>query len=185
MRLDKLSFFAGAVLTFTFLVAFLHFVLGVQYVVILTDSMEPKIHPYDLVVVKPENNVSVGEVVLYEVKMDNRTFRVCHRIVGVKRDGLGRIYYVTKGDNRRFPDPWRVYPDQIIGKVVLVIPKLGYLWLFRPVIFFVLFVIVLFYISYHLFLEILKEERGVNTKKRKELERVRVIKKKKHTMRRR
>jgi len=181
MRLDKFSFFVVVILFFSFLIAVLHFVFGFQYVVILSDSMEPKIHPYDLVVVEPVRNASLDEVVLYEVTMDNRTFRVCHRIVGVKRDGLGRIYYITKGDNRRFPDPWRVYPNQIVGKIVLVIPKLGYLWLLRPMIFLIAFFTILFYLTYLLFLEIL-EEGKINTKKEKELERVRLIKKKKHVL---
>lgn len=51
----------------------------------------------------------------------------------MKTDPDGRIYYVTKGDNRNYTDPWRVYPDQAIGEPpLLVIPKAGVVWHYTP-----------------------------------------------------
>ncbi|MCD6525105.1 MAG: signal peptidase I [Thermococcus sp.] len=119
-------------LFFLVLALILHFVFGFHYVVILTNSMEPHINPGDLVIVRPVEEVSPGDVVLYRLELQGTEYRIIHRIVEVRTDENGRIYYVTKGDNREYTDPWRVYPSQIIGKPLLVIPYVGRLYYYLP-----------------------------------------------------
>ncbi|WP_297478026.1 signal peptidase I [Thermococcus sp.] len=159
LRSKILSFLSYFLIAFTVLILVLHFVFGFQYVVILTNSMEPHINPGDLVITMPVNTSKLhpGDVILYRVTIGNSTFRITHRIIGVKTDADGRQYFVTKGDNRKFSDPWRVYPDQILGKVVLVIPKVGLIWPYIPLIVLGLFLLIIALIGYDIALLLLGE----------------------------
>ena len=51
---------------------------------------------------------------------------VTHRIVGKKLDVDGNYIYRTKGDNNSLEDTALVDLDNIYGKVVLRLPKIGY-----------------------------------------------------------
>ncbi|WP_297508600.1 signal peptidase I [Thermococcus sp.] len=163
MRLRHFDFFSLLSYLLLFLVAgvvVLHFVFGFQYVVILTDSMKPSINPGDLVITKPvdPSELRVGDVILYEVHIGGNTYRITHRIVEIKTDPSGRYYLVTKGDNRKYADPWNVYPEQVLGKVVLVIHTVGVLWYYTPMIVLALFLFVIASLAYDLALELLKEK---------------------------
>ena len=148
-----------ATLIFVAVILFLHFVLGFQYVVILTDSMEPYIHPGDLVITRPVDpgKLRPGDVILYEVKIGNSTYRITHRITAVKADETGGYYFLTKGDNRKYTDPWRVYSEQVIGKVIFIIPGLGRLWYYAPLIILILFLLIIAGLAYDLAIELLEE----------------------------
>ncbi|WP_297497967.1 signal peptidase I [Thermococcus sp.] len=141
-------------------VVVLHFVFGFQYVVILTDSMKPSINPGDLVITRPvdPSELHVGDVILYEIHIGGNTYRITHRIVEIRTDPSGRYYFITKGDNRRYPDPWSVYPGQVLGKVVLVIHTVGILWYYTPMIVLALLLFVIASLAYDLALELLKEK---------------------------
>ncbi|WP_456422896.1 signal peptidase I [Thermococcus sp.] len=138
----------------------LHFVFGFQYVVILTDSMKPHINPGDLVVTRPVSpqELHVGDIILYEVHLGNATYKITHRIVAIEKDGSGGFYFVTKGDNRKYTDPWRVYPDQVIGKVVLVVPKVGVVGYYTPLIVLLIFLFIIGSLAYEIALILLEEE---------------------------
>ncbi|WP_099209333.1 signal peptidase I [Thermococcus henrietii] len=159
-RPAPLSLLSYLLVGFLVLVLVLHFALGFQYVVILTDSMEPHINPGDLVVTRPvsPSELHVGDVILYEVHIGSSTYRISHRIVAIKTDESGRIYFVTKGDNRKYTDPWRVYPDQVIGKVILVIPKVGMVWYYTPLIVLLIFLFIIGSLAYEIALILLEEE---------------------------
>jgi len=167
-RVDVLSIVSYFLLFFVAIVFVLHFVFGFQYVVILTDSMEPNINPNDLVITMPvsQDELRVGDVILYRVTLQNSTYMITHRIVGIKTDPEGNIYYVTKGDNRSYTDPWYVYPEQVVGKVVLVIPKVGVVWYYTPIIILGLLLIVIASFAYDL-AWLLLEEEPIRPKSRK------------------
>ena len=78
----------------------------------------------DMPIVKGEgdNGYDVGDIVVYSVS--GQKFPIIHRIIKVNADGT----YQTKGDNNinQLPYEFAVRDDQIFGKVVFVIPKLGY-----------------------------------------------------------
>lgn len=151
-RFSILSILSYFLLAFIALIVVLHFVFGFQYVVVLTDSMKPHINPDDLVVTRPVDPAQLhpGDVVLYEITLANSTYRITHRIVAIKTDPSGRYYFVTKGDNRKYTDPWKVYPDQVIGKAVLVVPKVGGIWPYIPIIVLFLFLFVIVMLAYDL-----------------------------------
>ncbi|WP_048150363.1 signal peptidase I [Thermococcus sp. AM4] len=157
-RPNIFSILSALFLVMTLLVAVLHFVFGFQYVVVLTDSMEPKIHPGDLVVVYPSKDVQPGDVILYRIEIGGTEYRIIHRVVAIRTDQEGRIYYVTKGDNRRYVDPWRVYPDQVLGKLLFVIPHVGRLYYYLPLIITALILSLMALIGYELVKILLEEE---------------------------
>ena len=64
---------------------------------------------------------TIGDIVTYQVGEN----RVTHRVIRKERKG-----YVTKGDANNKEDPTVVTADQIIGKVIFVLPCLGYVAVF-------------------------------------------------------
>lgn len=85
---------------------------------VLTGSMEPAIYPGDVVIMKNVENdeIEVGDVIQFHTQ----NFFIIHRVIDIK-DGI----YVTKGDNNNVADSEPVYFEQIKGKLVKTIPKIG------------------------------------------------------------
>ncbi len=98
--------------------------------VILTNSMEPTILVKDAVVdVKAlPSSIQVGDVITF-VTHDPMHYgaTVTHRVVGRDQDANGNYRYRTQGDNNNVEDSWIVPQENILGKVIFKIPKLGYL----------------------------------------------------------
>lgn len=90
-------------------------VFGYAAAVVLSGSMEPAIHVNDMVVIHREAAYEPQDVILY----GGGQSMVTHRIVELK-DGV----YITRGDSNNTNDP-AVLPEQVVGRVVLVIPKIG------------------------------------------------------------
>jgi len=76
--------------------------------------MSPAINPGDLVIVKGEDPISIGDIVTVESGESTYTHRVFEKLEGDK--------FVLKGDANEDPDPSFVEASQIIGKVVMVFP---------------------------------------------------------------
>ncbi|MEM5853083.1 MAG: signal peptidase I [Candidatus Aenigmatarchaeota archaeon] len=76
----------------------------------------------DLPIVQGSEKYEVGDVVVYEVPGQN--IPVIHRIIKINDDGT----YMTKGDHNPalLPFEYSVKKEQIKGKVIFIIPKLGY-----------------------------------------------------------
>lgn len=76
----------------------------------------------DMPVVKGSDSYEVGDVIVYSVP--GLRSPVIHRIIKINPDGT----YQTKGDNNpaQAPYEYSVSEEQIHGKVIFVIPKLGY-----------------------------------------------------------
>lgn len=149
-RSKILSLFSAFLVAFTVLAVLLHFAFGFQYVVVLTDSMEPHVNPGDLIVTYPAHDVKPGDVILYRLDLGGNRYYITHRVVGTEYDGSGRLYYITKGDNREFRDPWKVYPDQIVGKVLLAVPAVGRLFEYAGVIVLLIFLALIASIAYEI-----------------------------------
>lgn len=101
---------------------------GFSFTVILTDSMEPTVNPMSLVVTAPPSLVhpKVGDIILYKVHVGDANYTIMHRAVAnFTKDG--QMFFITKGDNRKFPDLWRVPEKNVIGVYVFSIPKIGYI----------------------------------------------------------
>lgn len=101
--------------------------------IIVSQSMVPTINVNDGIVVKRMDNdkYKVGDIVSY-VTNDSR-FKgsvVTHRIVSKENDTINSSVYTTKGDNNRSVDANSVYTSMINGKVLFIIPKIGYFYKF-------------------------------------------------------
>lgn len=92
--------------------------------IVVSESMAPKINVNDIILVKKGFNndqYKVGNVITY-IRDDGEL--ITHRIAEVTKSGLLKAY-ITKGDNNEEPDDFPVMYEQIVGKVVYVMPKLG------------------------------------------------------------
>ena len=97
--------------------------------VIVSGSMEPIIEVQDAVLVKrvDSDNIQRGDVVTY-LSNDESYYgiMITHRVVNIKEENGEKIYY-TKGDHNETVDRSPIKFDQIYGKVVMRIPKIGYI----------------------------------------------------------
>ena len=91
-------------------------VFGFSSAVVLTGSMQGAINPNDMIITKSQRDYSVGDIVMYE----GGTATVTHRIISVSGEG-----YLTKGDANNTDDGTPIPQEKIVGKVVLIIPKIG------------------------------------------------------------
>ena len=99
--------------------------------VVLSGSMLPEIKIKDIVVTKkiPEEQLQVGDIITF-VSPDPRFggISITHRIIEKKYDDSKGIYlYRTQGDANNAADGTPVSNENILGKVILKIPKLGYI----------------------------------------------------------
>lgn len=97
---------------------------------IVSPSMTPNINVGDVVVtrkVKNSNEIKVGDVITFvSTSSISKGMIITHRVIEIGKDELG-VTYKTKGDNNLSPDTSPAQYNNVIGKVVLRIPKLGHL----------------------------------------------------------
>jgi signal peptidase len=91
---------------------------------VLSGSMEPTIHTGSVVVIVPESQYTVGDIVTFGP--DTRTqVPTTHRIVSDRAEE-GVILFTTKGDANNSPDTAEIKQSDILGKVLFSIPFAGY-----------------------------------------------------------
>lgn len=91
---------------------------------VLSGSMEPSIKTGSIVVAKTFNNYKIGDIITFQLSSTSKT-PTTHRIVEMEViEGIP--LYTTKGDTNNAADREFVRKNQIIGRVVLNIPFLGY-----------------------------------------------------------
>lgn len=99
--------------------------------VVLTGSMLPEIQVYDVVITKKVEpaNLKEGDIITF-ASADSRFLGtiITHRIIKKNYDDESKSYnFQTKGDYNNVADSALVPEKNIYGKVILKIPKLGYL----------------------------------------------------------
>ncbi|KAH9584273.1 Peptidase S24/S26A/S26B/S26C [Trypanosoma melophagium] len=100
-------------------------------VVVLSGSMEPAYYRGDLLILHKTTPVKMSDVIVFS--LPDRTVPIVHRVHRLHEDG-GVKWFLTKGDNNEFDDR-TLYPDgyewvkeeDIIGKVLAIIPRAGFL----------------------------------------------------------
>ncbi len=113
-------------------------------VVVISGSMEPTIYRGDLLIVegvKPEDlkvgtiEDKKGDIIVFDsqgVWPGGSQEPIVHRIVGRYIDNAtGKYYFITKGDNNPDTDPpgpgeVMLPAEKILGRVISIIPKVGY-----------------------------------------------------------
>lgn len=88
---------------------------------VLSESMEPLIKPGDLIIIEKDHTFKKGDILYF--KKDN--IYIIHRIIEEKHlyDGA---FYITKGDNNKKRDSFKVARSDAFGKVIFNIKYLGY-----------------------------------------------------------
>jgi len=106
------------------------------YEPVYTGSMEPAIPVGGLVVIKPVDPETLreGDIICFRL---SESTSVTHRIINVTDEG-----FTTKGDANEDPDQGIVEKENVIGKVIFIVPFIGYLGYFvRTPIGFILLII--------------------------------------------
>ncbi len=121
---------AGWIVTTLLSIGIIWFSVGVFPIypsVIATGSMEPMIKPGDVILVEKMLKVEdleqlkEGDV----IQFDSDNILISHRIIKILEEDGVKVYR-TKGDNNSVPDGDPVKPGQIRGKIVQVVPKIGW-----------------------------------------------------------
>ncbi len=106
---------------------------AVSLYTIVTQSMEPNINPYDVIVdktVKDPASIKIGDVITFiSTASISRGMTITHRVYDIKVEN-GEYYYYTKGDNNISPDLVPASYTNVLGKVLIRIPQLGRLQAF-------------------------------------------------------
>lgn len=117
-----------------------------HFLTVQSGSMEPEIHVGDVVVstyVDP-SCIRVGDIITFHYMSDsdpNRCFT--HRVYEIVQTVDGGYVFQTKGDANEDVDERYVRPDEVIGRVLLVIPYLGYFGEFaRSIVGFFVFLVI-------------------------------------------
>jgi len=97
--------------------------LGFTPTIIASGSMTPTYEVGDIAIIisVPTKSIQVGDIVQYATPNEN----IVHRVINIYYQG-GVLWFETKGDANNVPDPTPVSEQQIMGKAVLTIPKLGW-----------------------------------------------------------
>jgi len=138
---------------------------NIEVLTVLSGSMEPAIHTGSVVVIKPVSSYTVGDVITFgaRTKTDVPT---THRIVKTRVEE-GDMVFTTKGDANNSADNQEVIEKDVIGKVYVSIPFLGYLIDFvkRPFGLMLVIVIPAVVIVYDQMRRIAREVVGIRHKK--------------------
>jgi len=118
----------GWIITTVAAVAIIWFAVGLfpfQPALVGSGSMEPKMYPGDVVIIAkvPADNVELGDVIQFRVPEE---VTIMHRVIEIQETEGGSKVFITKGDNNDQPDSEPVLPDNVVGKAVLTIPKVGW-----------------------------------------------------------
>ena len=120
-------------------------ILGIYMFNIVSESMEPIFYKDDLAIVQKSKleELKKGDVITF--KQEDRI--ISHRIYDITKE-KGKVKFITKGDNNEVQDVKLVEFQDVYGKVLFTIPKLGkvvhYVQNSRGFINILIFVIILY-----------------------------------------
>lgn len=98
-------------------------VFNIKTFCIISGSMEPTIHVNDVVLIKEvtQNEINNGDIISFNSGGDIIT----HRIINIENAESGMLLYTTKGDANNVEDEEKIIFEDIEGKYVGKIPKIG------------------------------------------------------------
>jgi signal peptidase len=97
---------------------------NIKFFTVQSGSMEPAVKMGGIVMVKPVDEYKIGDVITFgEVTKEKSP--TTHRIYDLKIQG-GQSVYLTKGDANEDPDQKEIAKRDVIGKVIVSAPYLGY-----------------------------------------------------------
>lgn len=101
-------------------------IFGHQIYIVRSNSMNPTFETGSLLVVKQVNksSIEVSDIITY--KRNSESTATTHRVVDIQNDD--GLQFVTRGDANNVDDPMPVSSNDVLGKVVFIIPYIGYLF---------------------------------------------------------
>ena len=99
----------------------LYFLGPLRLCAVVSGSMEPNLPTWSLCVVNvktPYEQIETGDIVVYLRQSDGK--RIIHRVIEIRDEGM-----VTKGDANKRDDGLSVTRQNLYGKYLFHIPKLG------------------------------------------------------------
>lgn len=99
--------------------------------IVLTDSMDPKIKSGDLIICRTidAKDVKVDDIISFFDPAGNGTSIVTHRVIEIV-DEEGKLYFRTRGDNNNTEDKELVPADKLVGIYKMRIAGAGHVALF-------------------------------------------------------
>lgn len=98
--------------------------------VIVSQSMVPTIKVNDAIIIKRAESdaLEIGDIITFSSRASSYFgLTITHRIIEKQQSQSGDYVYRTKGDNNNSADSSLVQNSDIYGKVILKIPKIGYI----------------------------------------------------------
>ena len=102
-------------------------VTGATPLTVLTNSMEARLPPGTLIVVRPVNtdDLMIGDVATYQMH-SGQPGVITHRIIAISSSTNGTRSFQFQGDSNSLPDPDLVPSAQIQGRLWYSVPLMGY-----------------------------------------------------------
>ncbi len=94
--------------------------------IVKSGSMEPTIMTGAVVIIRERSAYGEGDTVTFTTTGSD--IPTTHRIIGTELAPDGSLYFITKGDANEERDTELLAPENIIGKVVLDVPYLGFIF---------------------------------------------------------
>lgn len=96
---------------------------GYRLFVVTSESMQPTIQKGSVAITQ-QSLLQNGDVITFIRPSKEKEF-ITHRIVNISTNS-GVTVLRTKGDNNKTNDPWMLMKGGVVGKVLYVVPYLGY-----------------------------------------------------------
>ena len=102
------------------------YLLGLNFVIVLSGSMTPAMPVGSIIIVKPvePDKVSVGDVITFWLPSDPEVL-VTHRVTEFARLEDGSQAFKTKGDANEEADSYLVPAENVWGQALAAIPEIG------------------------------------------------------------
>lgn len=102
-------------------------IFGYSMLVVVGESMEETFSDKDAIIIKKQRSYQEGDVITFYHSVDGSINRITHRIIEINED---EKIYITMGDKYKSLQSDQVATeevdfDDVVGKVVVVIPWLG------------------------------------------------------------
>ena len=134
---------------------------NIKFLIVQSGSMEPTIKTGSVVLVKPKDTYNLGDIITFGT-ISKTQAPTTHRIIEIKDNK-----YITKGDANNGPDLREIKKTEVIGKMIVSIPYIGYAVSAakRPIGFFLIIIIPVLLIVYDEVNKIRKEMKKMKNEK--------------------
>jgi signal peptidase len=127
VRRAKEGSLAGWVITTVVAVAIIWFAVGLfplQPIVVISGSMRPALDVGDVVIIAkvPADTIKPGDIIQFR---EAEGVAVIHRVVEIHETEAGK-FFITQGDANSEPDANPVIPENVVGRAIFDIPKIGW-----------------------------------------------------------